>query len=125
MACFCRGFEPYVYQRVPSPLEASIEAAYPQWKRRFVCFIKQRQQQLVCHGGTTMKMSHRLRSHSAGPVWGLILGLFLMFVGIGLWIYAKSMHPGSRLDESLAMATIVIGVFLTVYAGRELRHRNG
>ncbi|OAJ56772.1 hypothetical protein A6V36_33310 [Paraburkholderia ginsengiterrae] len=72
-----------------------------------------------------MKKTHRLRSDSAGPVWGLILGLFLTFVGIGLWIYAKSINPGSRLDESLAMATIVIGAFLTVYAGRELRHRNG
>ncbi|OAJ56031.1 hypothetical protein A6V36_33935 [Paraburkholderia ginsengiterrae] len=71
-----------------------------------------------------MKMSHRLRSDSAGPVWGVILGLFLMAVGIGLWIYAKSMHPGSRLDESLAMATIVIGAVLTVYAGREISHRH-
>ncbi|WP_090812629.1 hypothetical protein [Paraburkholderia tuberum] len=71
-----------------------------------------------------MKMSHRLRSRSAGPVWGLILGLFLMLIGIGLWIYAKSMQPGSRLDESLAMAAMLIGAFLAAYAGREIRKRD-
>ncbi|SKC52992.1 hypothetical protein SAMN06266956_0552 [Paraburkholderia hospita] len=74
--------------------------------------------------GTTMKMSHRLRSHSAGPVWGLILGVFLILVGIASWISAKSSQPGSRLDESLAMAAMLIGAFLAVYAGREIRHRH-
>lgn len=71
-----------------------------------------------------MKMSHRLRSHPAGPVWGLILGLFLMLVGIGLWIYAESSQPVSRLDESLAMAAMLVGAFLAVYAGREISHRH-
>ncbi|WP_227746994.1 hypothetical protein [Paraburkholderia franconis] len=56
-------------------------------------------------------MSHRLRSHSAGPVWGLIQGLFLTAVGISFWIYVKSLLPGRRLDESLAMAAMLIGAF--------------
>ncbi|MCP3727521.1 hypothetical protein M3I53_31125 [Paraburkholderia sp. CNPSo 3272] len=69
-----------------------------------------------------MKMSHRLQSDSAGPVWGLILGMFLMVAGIGIWIYAESSEPGDSLDESLAMAAMLVGTFLAVYAGREIRH---
>jgi hypothetical protein len=89
-----------------------------------LAFMKRRQRATSVSRGTTMKMSHRLRSHSAGPVWGLILGLFLMLVGIGFWIYAKSSQPGSRLDESLAMAAMLIGAFLAVYAGREIRNKH-
>ncbi|MGF6732014.1 CO dehydrogenase/acetyl-CoA synthase delta subunit [Paraburkholderia youngii] len=32
-----------------------------------------------------MKMSQRMQSDSAGPVWGLITGIFLMVAGIGIW----------------------------------------
>lgn len=71
-----------------------------------------------------MKMSHRLQSDSAGPVWGLILGMFLMVAGIGIWIYVKSSEPGNSHDESLAMAAMLVGTFLAVYAGREIRHRH-
>jgi len=71
-----------------------------------------------------MKMSQRLQTDSAGPVWGLILGMFLVVAGIGIWIYVKASEPGDSLDESLAMAAMVVGTFLAVYAGREIRHRN-
>jgi hypothetical protein len=71
-----------------------------------------------------MKMSHRLQSDSAGPVWGLILGMFLMVAGIGIWIYMKSSEPGAPLDESFAMAAMLVGTFLAVYAGREIWHRH-
>ncbi|MBB2926983.1 hypothetical protein [Paraburkholderia silvatlantica] len=70
-----------------------------------------------------MKMSHRLQSDSTGPVWGLILGMFLTVAGIGIWIYAKSSEHANSLDESLAMAAMLVGTFLAVYAGREIRHR--
>jgi hypothetical protein len=71
-----------------------------------------------------MKMSHRLASSdNAGPVWGLILGMFMTAIGIGLWFYATSSAPTGRQDESLAVAAMVIGLFLAVYAGRELRHK--
>ena len=70
-----------------------------------------------------MKMSHRLASSdNAGPVWGLILGMFMTAIGIGLWFYATSSAPTGRQDESLAVAAMVIGLFLAVYAGRELWH---
>ena len=71
-----------------------------------------------------MKMSHRLWSDSAGPVWGLILGVFLIAVGIGIWIYAKSSQPDDSRDESLAMTAMLAGAFLAFYAGREIRHRH-
>ncbi|NVH73687.1 hypothetical protein FSB08_14205 [Paraburkholderia sp. JPY432] len=71
-----------------------------------------------------MKMSHRLQSDSAGPVWGLIMGMFLMVAGIGIWIYVKLSETGHSLDESLAMAAMLVGAFLAVYAGREIRHRH-
>ena len=72
--------------------------------------------------GTTMKMSHRLQSQSAGPVWGLIMGLFLAAIGIVMWIHVKSSQPGDSVDESLAMAAMLVGAFLAVYAGREIIH---
>jgi uncharacterized membrane protein YfcA len=49
--------------------------------------------------------------------------MFMTVVGIGLWFYATSSAPTGRQDESLAVAAMVIGLFLAVYAGRELRHK--
>lgn len=71
-----------------------------------------------------MKMSHRLEtSDTAGPVWGLIFGMLMTAIGIGLWFYATwSAHPG-RQDESLAVAAMLIGLFVAVYAARELSHK--
>lgn len=69
-------------------------------------------------------MSHRLQSDSAGPVWGLILGACVMVAGIGIWTYAKSSESGDSFDESLAMAAMLVGTFLAVYAGREIWHRH-
>ncbi|MGF6447110.1 hypothetical protein QF002_007986 [Paraburkholderia youngii] len=58
-----------------------------------------------------MKMSHRMKSDSPGPVWGLITGIFLMVAGIGIWIYVQSSKPGNSIDESLAMAAMLVGAF--------------
>jgi hypothetical protein len=72
-----------------------------------------------------MKMSHRLASSdNAGPVWGLLFGMFMTAVGIGLWFYATSSAPTGLQDESLAVAAALIGLFLAVYAGRELCRKN-
>ncbi|WP_069268550.1 hypothetical protein [Paraburkholderia nodosa] len=68
-----------------------------------------------------MKMSHSMQSDSAGPVWGLILGVILMMVGIGIGIYVRSSEPGGSLDESLAMSAVTAGALLAVYASREIR----
>jgi len=71
-----------------------------------------------------MKMSHRLGSaDTAGPVWGLVFGMFMTAVGIGLWFYATSQAPAGRQDESLAVAAVIVGLFSAVYAGRELCHK--
>ncbi len=71
-----------------------------------------------------MKMSHRLGSpDTAGPMWGLIFGMLMTAIGMGLWFYASSLVPPGRQDESLAVAAMIIGLFLAVYAGRELCHK--
>jgi hypothetical protein len=71
-----------------------------------------------------MKMSHRLESpDTAGPVWGLVFGMFMTAIGMGLWFYAMSSLPSGRQDESLAVAAGIVGLFSAVYAGRELCHK--
>ena len=71
-----------------------------------------------------MKMSHRLgSSDTAGPVWGLVFGMFMTAIGMGLWFYATSSAPSGRQDESLAVAAVIVGLFSAVYAGRELCHK--
>lgn len=70
-----------------------------------------------------MKLSHEMKANAAGPIWGLALGLLLAAVGIGLWCDAKLSASGSTLDESLAVALLLIGVFAAIYAGHELRRR--
>jgi hypothetical protein len=68
-----------------------------------------------------MKMSHRLASSDTSrPVWGLIFGIFMTVIGIGLWLYATLPASHARQDESWAVAAVLIGLFLAVYAGREL-----
>ncbi|MGF6766874.1 hypothetical protein P3T24_007235 [Paraburkholderia sp. GAS33] len=71
-----------------------------------------------------MKMSHRLESSgTAGPVWGLIFGLLMTAIGMSLWFHATLSIDSGRHDESLAVAATLIGLFLAVYAGRELRRK--
>ncbi|AIP36023.1 putative membrane protein [Paraburkholderia xenovorans LB400] len=68
-----------------------------------------------------MKMSHKSGStNTAGPVWGLVFGVLMTAVGTGLWFYATSSVPPGRQDESLAIAVVLVGLFLVIYAGREL-----
>lgn len=70
-----------------------------------------------------MKKLHKLQSQTAGPVWGLVFGVFMTAVGIGLWCCAETTYSAGRTDESVAVASMVIGVFSAVYAGREILHR--
>ncbi|MBN3802523.1 hypothetical protein GXB81_05565 [Paraburkholderia sp. Ac-20336] len=70
-----------------------------------------------------MKKPHKLQLQPAGPAWGLVFGVFMTAVGIGLWFYAKAIYHPTHFDESLAVATILIGVFSAVYSGREISHR--
>ena len=50
------------------------------------------------------------------------MGMFLMAIGIGIWVFVKSSQPGDFFDESLAIAAMLVGASLAVYAGREIRH---
>ncbi|SAK86762.1 hypothetical protein AWB78_04468 [Caballeronia calidae] len=76
----------------------------------------------VC-GVTKMKMAHRLKSSTAGPVWGLALGILLTVAGAALWWSGDPSFSESRWDRSAAVAALLAGVFLVVCAGREL-HRH-
>lgn len=69
-----------------------------------------------------MKTLHKLRSRTAGPVWGLVFGILISAVGLGLWFYART-SSSSEGDQSVAVAAVLIGVFLTVYAAREIGRR--
>ncbi|OUL75740.1 hypothetical protein CA601_41685 [Paraburkholderia hospita] len=70
-----------------------------------------------------MKFSHRPASRNAGPVGGLVFGLFVTLAGVGLWCDAKLSSAAGRLDEPMAVAAVLAGVFTAIYAGHELRHR--
>ena len=70
-----------------------------------------------------MKFSHRLDSHHAGPAWGLAFGLLVTLAGVALWCDAKLSSSAGRFDEPLAVAAVLVGVFVAIYAGHELRHR--
>jgi NhaP-type Na+/H+ or K+/H+ antiporter len=69
-----------------------------------------------------MKMSHRLRQHQAGPIWGLVFGLLFTGIGIGLWCYAQFGRAAGPFDESFAVGALVVGLFSAIYSGRELHH---
>ncbi|AUT72348.1 hypothetical protein [Paraburkholderia hospita] len=70
-----------------------------------------------------MKLSHKLASHKAGPVWGLAFGLLVTLAGIGLWCNAKLSASTGQFDESLSVAAVLVGVLAAIYALHELRHR--
>jgi hypothetical protein len=68
-----------------------------------------------------MKMSHKIENaKTAGPWWGVVFGVFMTFVGLGLWIYAQSSVAPAQQDESLAVGAMILGLFMTVYALREV-----
>lgn len=73
-----------------------------------------------------MKMSHRLESvEAARPVWSLAVGLVLTIVGVALWVYAPDAISASRQVQSLAVASTLVGLFVAVYAGREVVRKRG
>ena len=70
-----------------------------------------------------MKLSHEVSSRTAGPVWGIALGVLLTAAGIALWCDAALSASGSTVDESLAVASLLVGIFAIIYAAHELRRR--
>ncbi|CAD6561247.1 hypothetical protein ACFQ3P_37935 [Paraburkholderia sabiae] len=67
-----------------------------------------------------MKMSHQLASRTAGPLWGLLFGVMLTVAGVAFGYYLTASGEADRGDESLAVAAVVLGVSVAVYAAREL-----
>jgi len=70
-----------------------------------------------------MKLSHEAGSRSAGPIWGIALGLLLTAAGVAILCDAKLTAYGSMLDESMAVGSLLIGIFATIYSAHELRRR--
>ena len=58
-----------------------------------------------------MKLSHKLESGKAGPVWGVAFGLIIS-------------ASAGQFTESVSVAAILVGVLAASYAVHELRHRN-
>lgn len=68
-----------------------------------------------------MKMAHQIRSSTGGPGWGLAFGLIMTAIGVALWCHgAISWHD--TVDQSLGVAALLVGIFMSVYAGREIFH---
>jgi drug/metabolite transporter (DMT)-like permease len=76
----------------------------------------------MAHREGAMRKPHRIRSRAAGPAWGLVFAVLMTAAGTFLWFHAKASDTGGRFDESVAVASILIGVFVALYAGREMRH---
>ena len=68
-----------------------------------------------------MKTLRKMRSRKAGPAWGLAFGAFMIAIGISQGFYAASNLDSNPLDEPIAVAATLIGVFTAVYAAREIR----
>ncbi|MFM0323470.1 hypothetical protein [Caballeronia glebae] len=68
-----------------------------------------------------MKMTHRITSSTSGPAWGLAFGLMMTAIGVALWWRGVSSFPDT-VDESLGIAALLVGIFMSVYAGREILH---
>ncbi|SAL88078.1 hypothetical protein AWB74_08394 [Caballeronia arvi] len=69
-----------------------------------------------------MRVSQRLRSPEAGPIWGLIFGLLLTGIGGCLWCYTEFVRVADKFDGALAVAALLVGLLSAFYAGRQLRH---
>lgn len=48
------------------------------------------------------------------------MGALLIIVGCGFWLYAKA---SSQFDEVWAAASVFGGLFLAIYAAREIHHK--
>ncbi|WP_061118435.1 MULTISPECIES: hypothetical protein [unclassified Caballeronia] len=68
-----------------------------------------------------MKMAHRVTSSTSGPEWGLVFGLIMTAIGVALWYRGVSSFADT-VDQSLGVAALLVGVFMSVYAGRETLH---
>ncbi|NIE61544.1 MULTISPECIES: hypothetical protein [unclassified Burkholderia] len=59
----------------------------------------------------------------AGPIWGVIAGVFLVAAGVGLDVASKLLNSSGEFDESSAIGVMMCGVLLTVYAGHEVTRK--
>lgn len=65
-----------------------------------------------------------VNNESAGLIWGVAAGLILAAVGLAMGVFPKLMHSTGTLNDFVASGVTMIGIFLTVYAVRELRRKH-
>jgi len=66
-----------------------------------------------------MKMAHGSASSTSGPAWGLAFGLIMTAIGVALLCRGVFSFTDTA-DESLGVAALLVGVFMSAYAGREI-----
>ncbi|WP_244139225.1 hypothetical protein [Burkholderia sp. BCC1630] len=57
-------------------------------------------------------------------VSGVAAGLILAAVGLAMGVFPKLLHSTGTLNDFVASGVTMIGTFLAVYAGRELRRKH-
>jgi hypothetical protein len=57
----------------------------------------------------------------SGPAWGIAAGLILAIVGSGMGVFPKLLHGTGTLNDFVASAVTMTGIFLVAYAIHELR----
>ncbi|PCE24827.1 hypothetical protein [Burkholderia ubonensis] len=60
---------------------------------------------------------------TSGSIGGLIAGIAMIAAGIGVGMYPGLRHGPARLSEFVAVGVMMLGVFVVVYQGRELRRK--
>jgi len=67
-----------------------------------------------------MKLSHKLHSRTAAPLWVLAFGLLFSVIGVSLWCHATAATPAGQTRQSLAVTAILLGVIAAVYGVQRL-----
>jgi uncharacterized membrane protein YidH (DUF202 family) len=70
-----------------------------------------------------MKLSHKLHSRTATPLWALAFGFLLSVIGVSLWCNATAATAAGQTRQSLAVTSILLGVLAAVYGVHELSQR--
>ncbi|KVS36032.1 hypothetical protein [Burkholderia ubonensis] len=59
----------------------------------------------------------------SGSIGALIAGIAMIAAGIGVGMYPALRHGPARLSEFVAVGIMMLGAFIVVYQGHELRRK--
>ncbi|KVD78490.1 hypothetical protein WJ78_17295 [Burkholderia ubonensis] len=60
---------------------------------------------------------------TSGSIGGLIAGIAMIAAGIGVGVYPTLRQAPARLSEFVAVGIMMLGAFVVVYQGHELRRK--